>query len=354
MKDRKHIAILGGGLAGTFLALNLCRRGHQVTMMDDRNPNSASRAAAGLYNVITGRFGAKSWMAETLLKEINSFFFHDEWPDLNKYIHPEVIYRPFKTIEEYNKWTVRSADPEYAHLVEFSEKPIYPNLIENPFGGIKILPCGWVETRAFVDAAHEFMESKYPFHFIPYRIAYDQIDLANKTISRDATFIRFDHIVFAQGHFLTENPFFPKIKVIPNKGEILLIETDGWKLPFTLSKKIYMVHRTKNRYVVGSNYQNRFEHPNPSPEGREEIEFHLQKAIRQAYKVVDHWAGIRPTTPNRRPIIGTHAKYQHAHVLGGFGTKGILLGPYFSGLLADRIEGSSPDIPEEAKLDRFL
>lgn len=354
MKGKQHIAILGGGLAGTFLALRLCQRGHQVTMLDDRHPQSASRAAAGLYNVITGRFGAKSWMADVLLPEIKSFFEEAERKPLAQFVHPDIIYRPFKTIEEYNKWTARSADPAYAHLVDFLEKPIYDDLIENPFGGIKILPCGWVETAAFIDAAHQFMEAKYAFHFVPQKIAYKQIDLGQRKIIRDGMSIRFDQMVFAEGHGLAENPFFPALKIIPNKGEVLLVEAEGWKLPFTLSKKIYMANREKNLYVVGSTYKNKFEHRNPTEEGREEIEFFLKKAIKQAYKVVDHWAGIRPTTSNRRPVMGTHPDYSWVHVLGGFGTKGILLGPYFSKLLVEKIEGGSPDVPDEASLERFL
>ena len=69
MKQKtQQIAIIGGGLAGSFLALRLCLKGHSVYLFDEAISNSASRVAAGLFNVITGRYGAKSWEADFIIE----------------------------------------------------------------------------------------------------------------------------------------------------------------------------------------------------------------------------------------------------------------------------------------------
>ncbi|WNJ21385.1 FAD-binding oxidoreductase [Pontibacter sp. G13] len=351
--DRKQIVIIGGGLAGSFMAARLCHQGHEVTLIDDRTPTSASRVAAGLYNVITGRFGAKTWMAETLLSEIESFYQIPEFQSLKAHVHPMPIYRPFREIQHYNKWLGKAEDPAFSKLVAFHEQPILPDQIDNPHGGIVILPCGWIDSRALVESMQELLVRDYGLNLVETAISYDQIDLAQKQISLGGIQERFDEIVFCEGPRLNDNPFFPQVEVIPNKGEILRIEAPDLELPFVLSKKVYVISHDDHTFIVGSNYENHPPHTDPTEAAKEEISSHLQKAIRVPFRVVDQWAGIRPTTKNRRPIIGTHGQYPYAHILGGFGTKGMLLSAHFSRVLAERISGQATPIPNEASLLRF-
>lgn len=356
MKENKqqHIVIVGGGLAGSFLAMRLCRRGHRVSLFDDKKPGGASMAAAGLYNVITGRYGAKTWEAEKLLEEIKALFSQREWDKLRSYVQPSLIYRPFKTEEERQKWVERREDPAFRNLVSFQDAPWKEHTIINPFGGIRILPCGWVNIPGLIKAIPPLLESRFSFRYFPSHLSYNQIDLKKREVALDGLKIGFDHIVFAEGYRLKENPFFSFLKIVPNKGEILALKALDWQLPFVVSKKVYLIPWGQDHYVLGSNYQRYFDHPHPTKEGREEIESYLQKAIKGRYEVIDHWAGIRPTTPNHKAIVGTHPEREKVHVLGGFGTKGILQGPYFSRLLAEIIEGREVEIPKEAGIERFL
>lgn len=348
-----HVVLLGGGLAGTFLAARLCAAGQQVTLIDDRSPHSASRVAAGMYNVITGRFGAKSWLADTLLAEIEAFFSLSLCQEARQYLHPTEIYRPFKTVEEYNKWTGRAEDPAFAHLVRFQEQPLLPEQLINPHGGIRIQGCGWVDTGRMIDALLHHLELHHHLRRLTGYLSYDSIDLEARTVQLRGERLAFDHLVCCEGHQFTHNPWFDHVRLIPNKGEILEIAAPELHLPFALSKKVYLVPVGGDRWVCGATYANQFDHPDPTPEGRAEIESYLQKAICVPYQVTAHWAGIRPTTPNRRPIVGTHPAWPHLHVLTGFGTKGILLGPYTARLLTERLLGSDPALPPEADVQRF-
>ncbi|MCB0856012.1 MAG: FAD-binding protein, partial [Bacteroidetes bacterium] len=80
-------AIIGGGLAGCLMAARLAMRGQEVVLIDHPQPNSPSKVAAGLFNVITGRFGAKSWLADTLLEELNQFLQIPAFLSLQPYVH---------------------------------------------------------------------------------------------------------------------------------------------------------------------------------------------------------------------------------------------------------------------------
>jgi glycine oxidase len=350
----QHVVILGGGLAGTFLATRLCHAGQRVTLIDDRDPQSASRVAAGMFNVITGRYGAKSWLADTLLQEIKAFFELPVSAEASAHVHYRDIYRPFKTAEEYNKWTGRAEEAEFAHLVRFQEQPLLPEQVINPHGGIMIQGCGWANTDLVIKRLQSQLELHHHLRRLTGHVPYQEIDLAAKTVQLRGEKLPFDHLVCCEGHQLTNNPWFDFLRIIPNKGEILTIEAPDLALPFLLSKKVYLVPVGSDRWACGATYANQFEDQHPSPAGRAEIESYLQKAISVPYTVVGHWAGVRPTTPNRRPIVGTHPDLPHLHVLGGFGTKGMLLGPYTSRLLTEQILTGQAEIPAEARLERFL
>lgn len=351
---KQRILIVGGGLAGTFLAARLCRAGQQVHLVDDQAPASASRVAAGLFNVITGRFGAKSWQAELLLQELRAFFAEPAWSDIGELLHYTPIYRPFREAGEYNKWSGRSVDPQFAELVDFRPVPRWEDRIHNPLGGIDILPCGWAETGRLIDSLQDRLIKDHGLQRTSGVFAYDQLVLAEKKWSSPQGRAIFDQIVFAEGYRMRDNPWLQDIEIRPNKGETLLLHIPDLQLRTVLSRKIYLIPQGEDRYLCGSTYRNQFEHSHPTAAGRTEILSHLDKAIKVPYTVLDQWAGVRPTTPNRRPIVGQHPHWPGVYVLGGFGTKGMLLGPWSSRLLTELMLEGLDEIPAEAHIGRFF
>ena len=63
----------------------------------------------------------------------------------------------------------------------------------------------------------------------------------------------------------------------------------------------------------------------------------LETFLKCDFKIVDHVAGIRPTVVDRRPLVGRHPEHQNMYVLNGFGSRGVLIGPYASNQLFDHI-----------------
>src|SRR5580700_1323173 len=64
---RVDVLIVGQGICGTFLSRELDRAGLCYIVIDEERPDSASRAAAGLINPVTGRRFVKTWMIDELL-----------------------------------------------------------------------------------------------------------------------------------------------------------------------------------------------------------------------------------------------------------------------------------------------
>ena len=351
---KRHFVVLGGGLAGTFLAARLLEYGQEVSLIDDRDPRSASRVSAGLYNVITGRYGAKTWMAEKLLGGLHTTLDQHPYALFKPYLHPQLIYRPFREYADYNKWMGRTADPNFSTLFRLEQQALLKERLHNELGGISILPCGWLEVEPFILAMQQWLSTMGGLNLLPYRLDYTQIDIEHQKIYTDEGMLEFDDLIFAEGFWAFQNPWFKHVEIIPNKGNLIHIYAPELKLPFVLSKKVYCIPIEGDQYVVGATYKRDIIDPSPDEEGRKEICFHLEKAIKVPYQIIHHWAGIRPTTKDRKPIIGTHPTFPHLHIFNGMGTKGVLQAPYFSDLFSKQLlAGKERIVPKEASSERF-
>ncbi len=120
MKTSKQIdfIIVGQGLAGSALALQLLKRNKKILVIDRIVANSPSRIAVGLFNPITGRHMIKTWMADQLFPYLHQFYQEAEKLTQSRFFYPLSLYRPFATIEEQNEWMAKSADPLYHDYIE--------------------------------------------------------------------------------------------------------------------------------------------------------------------------------------------------------------------------------------------
>ena len=72
----------------------------------------------------------------------------------------------------------------------------------------------------------------------------------------------------------------------------------------------------------------------------------------EAFDVIDHHAGIRPTMLDRRPVLGKHPDFPTLYVYNGLGTKGYMLAPLLSKEMAEFILYET-DVDKEVSLSRF-
>ncbi|MCB9231140.1 MAG: FAD-binding oxidoreductase [Bacteroidia bacterium] len=354
MPKTQTILIAGGGLAGTFLAAALCRRGNSVVLADTHLPGAATPVAAGLFNIITGRLASKTWMADTLLSFLNEFFRQPPFDSLAHLLHHTPIYRPFKNIFEYNEWTGKSADPAFSGIVEIQDGPLQPDQLDNPHGGLWIRPCGWIDAATLCQQMQNLLVSQFGLQIVPHFLDASQIDLKQNQVRLGEITFTFDHLVFAEGYRSVENALFPGMDLRPLKGEILEIEIPGLEIDFVLSKKIYLIPLGNHRFVTGATYDRDYANPDPTEAGTQILQQQLEAAIRLPYKTLHRRAGIRPTTPNRRPILGTHPEYPRIHLFNGMGTKGMLQAPYFADQMAQYLEGKSDILNRDIVLERVF
>jgi glycine/D-amino acid oxidase-like deaminating enzyme len=160
-------------------------------------------------------------------------------------------------------------------------------------------------------------------------------------------------IIFCDGTTSFTNPEFRNLPFAPNKGEVLIIETEGIPMTKTIYKKgISLVPLENNLFWVGSSYDWEFKNEAPDRIFRERTELLLLDWLKRPFTILDHRAAVRPATLERRPFVGFHPLYEHVGILNGMGTKGCSLAPYFSNQLVENIVTQKPVLPE-ADIRRF-
>lgn len=349
MGDTADYIIVGQGLAGASLALQLLKLDKKILVIDNPVKNRASRVAAGLFNPVTGQNSVRTWMADTLFPYLHRFYREAEDITRRKFLHEMLLYKPFASVAEQNDWMGKSGDDGYRQFVErISLQPSYGSLLRDGFGGLFLKHAGFINTNIFLDGVAELVKSRGQFRT-------EDFDEEGLEISSDFVEykdVKASRIIFCQGERTTSNKWFANAPVRPLKGETLLIKID-WDKDVILNRGVYMVpENVKGEFKVGATYKFNVRTPTITDEGRAELVEKLNGFVNMPFEVVGQDWGIRPTTNDRKPLLGHHKESERLVFFNGLGTKGVTLAPYFSEMLARWLENSAP-INKEVALTRY-
>ncbi|NJM26204.1 MAG: FAD-binding oxidoreductase [Bacteroidia bacterium] len=199
-------------------------------------------------------------------------------------------------------------------------------------GGLLLRNCGYVDTQTYVEAVAKWITQHNILRRDEFR--YDKVDLHASHVTYDGCKARA--IIFCEGAGARNNPWFSWLPIRPLTGEVLLIQADK---PFEviLNRGVYVVPSGGGQYCVGSTYRHGAAE-GPTDEGRRELDTKLMELTTVNYRVTGQRSGVRPTTPDRKPLVGRHPDHACLWVFNGLGTKGISLAPYFSNYLVNCLE----------------
>ncbi|MFN8335250.1 MAG: FAD-binding oxidoreductase [Cyclobacteriaceae bacterium] len=337
--------IVGQGLAGSCLALQLLQENKRIVVIDEFDEHAATQVAAGLFNPITGRIMTKTWKADVLFPYLHDFYRHAETLTGERFFHPMPLYRPFLSIEEQNEWMGKSAHAgleKYIDAVHTHE--IHPGMVRNPYGGLTLKNAGWLDTMKFTKAVRNYISQNGIF--IDGKFDDDKLEFINDEVHYLS--YRARRIIFCQGVKTLKSKLFSWLPIKPLKGETLTLQTEV-NVSVIFNRGVFVVPDT---WKVGATYQPNDLEPATTKAAREELQVKLDELISFPYRIITQDWGIRPTTPDRRPILGPHPEWPQAIVFNGLGTKGVSLAPYFSAVLAAWIENRGP-INKEVDIERY-
>lgn len=337
--------LVGQGLAGSCLALQLLQRGKRILVIDLYTEHAATQVAAGLFNPVTGRVMAKTWKADVLFPYLHDFYRKAEALTGERFFYPMPLYRPFISVEEQNEWMGKSTnDALAAYIDSVSINPIQTDHVKNPFGGLKLKQCGYLNTPVFSRAVRTYISRKgtlLPEHFDEAELTFSETGIGYRNY-------RAEKIILCQGVQALSGKLFSWLPIRPLKGETLTLQTDQ-NIAMIYNRGVYVV---PGSWKVGATYHSNDLTEAVTTTARTELTQKLEELVSFPYKITAQSWGMRPTTPDRRPILGAHPQYKQAIVFNGLGTKGISLAPYFSGVLAAWLENEAL-INKEVDIERY-
>jgi glycine oxidase len=332
--------IVGQGLAGSCLALQLLFRGKKILVIDRQHPNAATLVAAGLFNPITGRKMAKTWMADELFPYLFRFYKKAEAFTNSRFFHPMPLFRPFVSVEEQNEWMGRSAEESFAAYIDtLYTSPMYTHQVKNSLGGLLVKQSGYVNTADFCKAVRHHLVANGAL----LEAYFDEASLIVESNSVSYKGWTAPKIIYCTGEQIRQSKYFSWLPVRPLKGETLTIKTEEY-VSVIYNRGVYVV---PDIWKVGATYSKQDVSRSVTEEGRNELMMKLEELVTFPFTVTGQDWGFRPTSPDRRPMLGHHPHVEHLLLFNGLGTKGVSLAPYFSEVLTAWME-------KEAPLNRFV
>ena len=339
--------IVGSGLAGISFSETLLNSNKSFCVFNT-NKNASTKVAAGLYNsVILKRFNLV-WKALEQINLLPQFYGNIEQKTNVILDYNLEVRKRFTSTEDQNEWFV-AADKQ--KLETYLDAQIISNSNENvnaPFGFGKVLQTGYVDVSLLYDVYQLYLEDLGLFQ----NEVFDYDNLIMHLDGFEYNGIKAKNIVFAEGFGLHQNPFFNFLPLDGTKGELLKIHAPNLKLDYCLNSSLFILPIGNDNYKVAATYNWTDKDSLPTEEGKKELLDKLDAIINCEYTVLEHFAGVRPTVLDRRPLVGEHPIHKSMYILNGLGTRGVMLGPYLAQLLFDSIENKT-ELDPQVDIVRF-
>lgn len=329
--------IVGSGLAGIAFSEIALQNNKTILVVNNQSQNS-SRIAGGLYNpVILKRFSGV-WQASEQLELLYNFYANLEKKLQIKLDYKLPLLRKFYSVEEQNNWFTASDKPNLSKFLSTNLITKKWNSISSPFNFGEVLYSGYVDTNLLVDSYKQFLINQNAY-------LEDTFDYSNLILENDFVVyknLKAKRIVFAEGFGMLLNPFFNKLPLDGTKGELLLIKAPNLNLDVIMKSSIFVLPIGNDLYKVGATYNWEDKTNIPTEAAKKELIDNLKELITCDFEVIEHYAGVRPTVKDRRPLVGTHPIHKNLHVLNGLGTRGVMLAPAMAKNLYNHIENQIP------------
>jgi glycine/D-amino acid oxidase-like deaminating enzyme len=339
--------VVGLGLAGMAFCEQL-EANDKTFVVYDTGRSSASRVSGGVYNPVILKRYTLPWEAEKLM-DLAVLYYRGLNEKLKvNVMHDVSVLRLFSSPEDQNNWFEAADKPGLNRFLrpQLRKEPIAG--LRSPFHFGEVLETGRIDVPQLLNAYSAYLKNKNCL--IQENFEYDQIQFDdNKVVYKNYS---ARYIVFAEGYGLTENPFFSKLPLVGNKGEYIIIKAENLALDAALKSQFFIIPLGGHRYKVGATFNWKEKDTIPTAAAREEILEKLRKVITCDFKVIDQEAGVRPTTGDRRALLGKHPHYNNLAVLNGLGTRGIMASPHLAQMLYVYLENGQK-LPENVDIMRF-
>ncbi|MGI0490248.1 glycine oxidase ThiO [Alkalinema pantanalense CENA528] len=334
MKTTADILILGGGVIGLAIALELKLQGASVAILCRQFEEAASQAAAGMLApqaegipsgamrelCIRSRDLYPGWSQKL---EAISGYATDYWPC--GILAPAYCQADFS--HDVTQWQAASMIHERQS-----------HLSDEVIGGWWFPEDAQVDSRKLARslwlAVQELGVTIYPG--VAVQEVVRQIDRV--------THLRTSHGDYQAAHYILATGAWSQdllqIPVVPRKGQMMAVRVpDPTQLPLQtvlFGSESYIVPRQDGRIVIGATSENVGFLPGNTPAGMQQLMGRATRLVPEIanYTIEEFWYGYRPATPDELPFLGA-SPYENLTLATGHYRNGILLTPITGQIVAN-------------------
>ncbi|BDS09011.1 hypothetical protein NT6N_40510 [Oceaniferula spumae] len=332
--------IIGQGLAGSTLAVELLKRGQRLLVVDRQDAGSSSRVAAGLVTPLTGKGLNPAWRQERYLPAAERFYRQLENESGEQLYHATDVIRLLGSEKERIKWLSKAeAHQRWGNDADLSQCPL-----KSEHGAIAMHEGAWLDTRKFLDVVRSRLTENDSWREDDFNEA--DVQFSDEEVRWKDVVAK--KIILCQGAYgLGQGGWFGDIPHRSAKGEILTLKIEGLSEDTRYHANGWIAPRNDGSWKAGATYDWNQLDSEPTEKGRAEVLSKLETWCDLPKEVVGHEAGVRPIIRNSRPVIGFHSDYKQLGFFNGLGSKGSLMAPAVAAHFAEVLTG-------EAEIDAEL
>lgn len=318
--------IVGRGLSAFVLAHTFRKHGLSFKIIGKPGLSTSSLVAAGIWNPIVFKRLLPSWMAHQTVPFLSDFYGAIAKQSGSAIMFPKPIVKPFMEEQEKQLWIKKSKNELAEFLgdvVQMRALTLSGCFAKGEAGLVR--NSGVIDVPGFIKLSEDlFQENLHDEVFDHSCVEAKETAISYKTFSAK-------NMIFCEGHLVKNNRFFYWLPMKPAKGELLEIECPELELNnYVLNKGNFIFKSPGGTFKTGSTYNWTDLTDDSTAAGRDELENKLGGIISCSYNVLKQVSGVRPSTTDRRPVIGCHPAIANMFVFNGMGTKGVMLAPWFA------------------------
>ncbi|MCB9196670.1 MAG: FAD-dependent oxidoreductase [Flavobacteriales bacterium] len=339
MSGGKKYLIVGQGLAGSVLMHQLEKNNIPFKVIDDHQKKSASRAAGGIMHPMSFKRLILAWNALEFINYAIPFYQETERILDRSFFTPATFYKPFGSEEDRKNWTSRMNEPEFDQILGITNDQLEG--IFSAFGIGTIAYSGRLEVNDFLNSTAEKFCDRINFEPFNHSVLLNENN-GSWTYNEE----NYAGVIFCEGYQYTTNPYFSYLPNNMTKGEIIEISANNVTNKM-ISKGCFIVPQKNNgTYLVGSTYRWHTTSDEITVEAKEELIGKVSKVISVPFSVYKQTTGIRPTTNDRRPLVGEHPEYRGLYIFNGMGSKTVMMAPLMAEQFISLLSGENHILPE--------